>query len=206
MPAQVRRSLAWVLLTLPTLASPAPAATPGAGHAGRSGEPDSAPALVCLHDGIEPSGTERLIEEALAVLKQSGHRPAAYRLDLRMEDARSPDAPAHRSTRVPSVVFLPLLPGEFYPLRVHPVSPCVASWVWQPERFTPWQREVLARAREQIDMLGPAARTLGDLQVQETLELIRIEFLQGSRRLYVTLNKRGLEVVDVVRRDETAGE
>ena len=66
--------------------------------------------------------------------------------------------------------------------------------------------QVLARAREQIDALLWAVPALLDLRVLETRELIRIEIRQGERNLSVTLSKRGLEHVDVMRRDEAPGE
>ncbi len=166
---------------------------------------DPGPALICLHDGIEPSRTARLIEEALGVLEQSGHDPTAYRLELRMEDVQSPDAPTIGADRVPSVVFVPARLGELYPLRVHPASPCVTSWVWQPGRFTAWQREVLARAREQIGAFPHDAAAPNDLWVLETREFVRIEVRQGERAVSVTLSKRGLDLVDRVRGEATPG-
>jgi hypothetical protein len=191
-PARASQLIAWGLLALF-------AATSNAPHAETVEASANPSEVVCLHDGIEPSGTARLIEEAVAVLRQSGHEPTAYRLDLRMEDARSPDAPTRGAERVPSVVFLPATRADLYALRVHPVSPCVASWVWQPARFTPWQRAVLARAREQIERIRPAAPVLGDLQVHEAQKLVRIEFRDPTQRVSVTLSKQSLEVVDVVR-------
>ena len=99
------RAAAMLCAAVPAVCAPGTAAAPGF---------DRGLAGVCLHDGIEPSQTARLIDEALAVLQQSGHDPSAYRLELRMEDARSPDGPTIHADRVQSVVFLPARRGELY--------------------------------------------------------------------------------------------
>ena len=195
-PRQSGRAAVLVLAAAAISGPPATAAAVGS-------VPDAS--VICLHDGLEPSKTARLIDEALGVLAQSGHDPAAYRLELRMEDAQSPDAPSLGADRVPSVVFVPAHPGARYPVRVHPANPCVISWVWQPGRLTAWQREVVARARQQIETLPHEATDPNDLRVLEARELVRVELRRGERSVRVTLSKADLASVDRAGEDATFG-
>ena len=162
--------------------------------------------LLCIHDGVEPSGTERLIDEAIRVLEQSGHDPSSYRLELRMEDTLQPDFPGLRRDRTRSVLFVPARSGDLYPVRVHPANPCVVTWVWQPERFTRWQRAVVGEARQRFETSFPDAGDGGwaHLRVLESREWVRIHVdggrdgpEPGSRPGFsVTLSKTDLSVVD----------
>jgi hypothetical protein len=197
----VRPSASAPLLLFCALAAPGPWAEDPI----RAGDGPSA----CLHEGLRPSGTEDLVAEALRVLEQSGHDPTAYRLELRSEDARHPDFPVPGAERATSVLFVPAEAGDLYPLRVHPMSPCVAAWVWQPERLTDWQRRVVAVAEERLAAL-PAARSLSGrryVRVLESETLLRIEVgdqewdgeTGSGRALSVTLRKEDLGVVDVTR-------
>ncbi len=140
-----------------------------------------------------------MVNDAVLVLRASGHDPARYRVELREEDrfSRADGALEPRRT----VVFLPLAGGTDYALGVSSADPCVVAWVWQPEDFTPWQREVLGRAREAA---GAAAAGWGpvellEVRVTETLEHVGIAFRADlgpeQRELRIVLTKADLTMV-----------
>jgi len=162
-------------------------------------EPPQGQTVHCIHDGVLPSSTERLVGEAIRVLEQSGHSSADYRIELRMEDPLEPDDPDPRRQRVRSVVFVPRQPGERYVLRIHPSAPCAALWVWEPDQLTDWQRSVIERARETVATMlaeGPAVRAVR-IRVVESRDLLRVEIDEagppaapgGLRRFSVTLSR-----------------
>jgi len=133
------------------------------------------PDPTCFEVGLTSSSLDRLVSRAVRLLAAAGHDPAGYRLELRQEEPPQPDRPWLEVRPLPSVIFLPTRGGEAYPLRVHPAYPCVTAWLWQPQRFTPWQREVVERARGLL-AVGHAAR----LRVLESHDLLRIEPAQGQ--------------------------
>jgi hypothetical protein len=107
---------------------------------------------------LAPLPAAALLGEAVRVLRATGHDPAAFRAELHLETG----------AREPSVVFRPLEPGDGYAVRVDPAIPCGLLWVWEPERFTPWQRDAIRRATEAARSAGPLpAGDLSDVRVVE---------------------------------------
>ena len=152
---------------------------------------------ACLRTGALASDLDLVVRDAVAVLRQSGHDPRDYRVQLRVEDALQPDFPRLGSGRAASVVFVPRAGTDRYPLRVHVTHPCVVGWIWRPVDFTPWQRDVI----ERVSTLSPrlALNGASEIRVTETEWQVRVQV--GRRtgvngqpirdELSVTLEKAG---------------
>ena len=104
----------------------------------------------------------------------------------------------------PSVMFVPLDPDDDYPVRVHSAIPCGGGWVWDPERFTGWQRNVVARASEAARRARPAAWSEPrDVQVAESAEHLAIYIWTAADEdseepaLTMIMRKADLEVIRV---------
>jgi hypothetical protein len=154
--------------------------------------------VACI-DTLGVPSPERLVPQAIAVLRGAGLDPADYRLELRLEDRDHPDGGNLESVRVMSAVFLPRRAG--HALRVHPGAPCALGWVWDPAAFTPWQRDVLERAAAAAAGVpetpgGP----LLDVQVLETRDHVTVETSwrerPGAPPLRVVLRKSDLAVLE----------
>jgi len=171
------------------------------------GRDDSSdPTVACIEVGLTPPPLERLVTDALRVLEQAGHDPGAYVLDLRLEDLHHPDFRDIEAQLVPSVVFLPRDETVLHPLRVHPRSPCNVSWLWRPEAFTPWQREVVEQARLALIEIVPRAEVLerADVELLESADELALsirtfddlDHLVSREEIRLTIRKSDLAVRD----------
>jgi len=161
---------------------------------------------VCLDAGWGGDQLDELIGVAVEILRRSGHDPEDYRLDLRMKRPPGTGFADRRVQPYPGVVFYPEDEDGRYPLGVDRENPCSVSWVWSPDRFTPWQRRVIVRAREVLHEAWPAGREeeLAGVDVIETAEDVTVRVSLGkldesglaSSRAEVTLRKRDLSAVD----------
>jgi hypothetical protein len=161
--------------------------------------------VACIGVGITPPRLDELVTDALRVLEQAGHDPAAYVLELRMEDLHQPDFRGIDAQLVPSVVFFPRAGSDRYPLRVHPRNPCSVGWLWRPESFTEWQREVLRRAGSALEEVasGSLAPGRSDVEVLESSGELALHLWSvdgaapGLRReeIRLTIRKSDLSVV-----------
>lgn len=134
----------------------------------------SAPAGDAACVGLEPAeiGGERLLAEAVAVLRASGHDPADFRVSLRLEDPLVGFVALGRAPR-PGVLFTPRVAGpSVYPLRVSTLQPCVAAWALDLAAPTPGQRRVLEIA---AGLLDPAPAGDEVLQVLESATHYQVE-------------------------------
>jgi len=161
---------------------------------------------VCIDSGIAGSGLDQLIRVAVEVLRQSGHDPEDYRLDLRMDEVEGARLIGPGANLQPGVVFLPVAGRDRYALRVDRSNPCVVSWLWQPQNFTAWQRRVIERAREVMRDAWPdgASERLSGVEVIETAAEVSVRLLLGDAdesgrvpsRAEITLRKSDLSAVD----------
>lgn len=151
-----------------------------------------------------PSGL--LVRRAADLLEQSGHDPQSFRAELRLEDADHPDSPRPDRRLEPSVIFRALrVQGlEGYAVRVQRAIPCGIGWVWEPERFTPWQSAVVARARAALEATRPLGWTeISDVQVAESRDYLGVylwsagEGESGDPRSTIIMRKSDLRVVKV---------
>jgi len=161
--------------------------------------------VVCVDTGLSGGDLDDLVRRALEVLRQSGHDPDGYRLDLKMEWPATAGFARHGQAYL-SVVFSPEDGDDCYPLRVDRNDPCAVSWVWRPDRFTPWQRRVIERAREVLrdswpggsgeDLTGvTVVETAGEVTVRLTLGELDDSDLAPSRA-EVRLRKSDLGAVE----------
>jgi len=131
----------------------------------------------CFDPAPGRTGLAARVADAVAVLRISGHDPAAYQLELRAGD----------SAISPTLVFRPRADPTLYPLIVRPDAPCQLAWLWDPDRFTPWQVAVLNRAREllALGVAPPAGAELEQVAVVETAETVTVRLeigLPGEQR------------------------
>ena len=134
-----------------------------------SAPPEDAPS--CLRPGMVRPSTEVLVRDALDTLRRAGHDPAAYRLELRTGG----------TTGDVELVFLPRGDPLRYALAVRSDDPCAVRWLWQPERFTAWQRAVLERARELLaDSAGAPGAEFVAVDVFEAPEAVTVELRRAS--------------------------
>ena len=138
--------------------------------------------VVCVDTGLSGGDLDDLVRSALEVLRQSGHDPDGYRLDLKMEWPATAGFAAQHGQAYPSVVFSPRNGDDLYPLRVDRNDPCAVSWVWRPERFTPWQRRVIERAREVLrdSWPGGSGEKLAGVTVVETAGEVTVRLTLGE--------------------------
>lgn len=178
----------------------------------RVGEQTPAPEIhfdagaVCLDAGWRGDNLDELIGVAVEILRRSGHDPEDYRLGLRMNRPPGTGFADRRVQPYPGVVFYPEDEDGRYPLGVDRENPCSVSWVWRPDRFTPWQRRVIVRAREVLREAWPGGRDeeLAGVEVIETADDVTVRVSLGeldesglaSSRAEVTLRKRDLGAVD----------
>jgi hypothetical protein len=161
---------------------------------------------VCIDPGWAGSELDELIVAAVKILRQSGHDPEDYRLELRMERPPGTGFADHRVQSYPSVVFYPEDVNESYPLRVDQRYPCSVSWVWRPHRFNAWQRRVIARSREILRDARPGGQgeKLAGVDVVETAVEVTVRLSLGDldesgrapSRVEVTLQKSDLSALD----------
>jgi hypothetical protein len=151
---------------------------------------------------MTPIPSESLVREAVRMLKQAGHDPADFAVELRMESATRPDADPMGRDLKPSVIFHPRQTG--YALRVHSAIPCGVGWVWRPGRFTAWQSEVVARASEAVRRARPSGSSEpSDVQVAESSDHLGVYVWTGpdgesaGPDLTVIMRKSDLSVVGV---------
>ncbi len=177
------------------------------GGAAVSGEPSTASAEpVCIESGLTGGGLGDLIRDAVVILRQSGHDPASYRMELSIERAGPAEVGSEAGSSYPSVVFHPTGGSDLYPVRVDRTEPCVVSWVWQPERFTAWQRLVIERAREVLRRNWPRgpSESLSGVRVVETQDEVTVRLMLGEpdasglapSRAEVTLRRDDLTAID----------
>lgn len=178
-----RRSLSWLLqaAALATLVTGV--------HA------DDRAEAVCLREEVGPEDVQSLTSEAIRVLQACGRDPAAYRLELRGDDA-SPVARRPRASKWVAA-FEPLDPARQPALEIGPADPCVVSWSWKPEQFTEWQIRALERARayaRQKETRWEADADDVELRVTETRDHLGIRWWSASgAELRVVLRKSDLE-------------
>ena len=161
---------------------------------------------ACIDAGLAGTDLEGLIADAVRVLIQAGHDPASYRMELHTERPTRETLPGLRWNLLTSVVFVPREEDPIYPVRVHPDNPCVVSWVWRPERFTDWQREVIEKSQEILKEAGGTTsfRHPMEIEVLETARVVSVHIWnvdeEGSSRtstdFYVAMNKADLALVD----------
>jgi hypothetical protein len=102
----------------------------------------------CLPERVGKRDPLELIEGAVRVLRSCGYDPERYRVQLTLEHpftVADPDL-----TRETRVLFEPLEPERLHAVSVSAEDPCMLRWVWRPERFTPWQRRMLARFEQPV--------------------------------------------------------
>lgn len=143
--------------------------------AGGAEDPDA----ICL-ERLAPLSAPALVRQAVRMLAATGHDPASFRIELRLEDAWRPDSGRLGARREPSVVFHPL-GAAGYALRVHPALPCGVGWLWRPERFTPWQTAALARAGEAVRARSGATAEPAEVQVAESRERLAVYVWAADR-------------------------
>jgi hypothetical protein len=164
--------------------------------------------VVCIDAGLSDGDLDDLIIGALDVLRQSGHDPEGYRLELEMARPAEPGFAEHRVNAYPSVVFFPEDGDDRYALRVDRSEPCGVSWVWWPDRFTPWQRRVVVRAREVLRDTWPGrgGERLSGVTVVETAQAVIVSVSLGEvddsglapSRAEITLRRSDLSAVEPV--------
>jgi len=198
--AAVQLGVAFVFAALTLPGRPASAAdAPGPAEFGRDDD------VVCLPSAVAELPVERFIRGAIRVFEQTGHDPRAYRMELRQEDPRESDFRALGAELETSIVFIPRQDGELYPVRVRARHPCVVSWLWQPDRFTHWQRGVLRRTQE---LAADAWEQLGGdhlvgVEVLESRDAVAVylwrveqpDRTSDTAEIFVVLNKTDLESV-----------
>jgi hypothetical protein len=161
---------------------------------------------ACIDAGLAGTDLEGLIADAVRVLIQAGHDPASYRMELHTERPTVETLPGLRWNLLTSVVFVPREENSLYAVRVHPDNPCVVSWVWRPERFSDWQREVIEKSQEILKEVG-GATSFGhpmEIEVLETAEVVSVHIWNvdeegpstSSADFYVALNKADLSLVE----------
>ena len=140
----------------------------GAEASGSPSEPD----LSCLRPEMGRASASTLVGDAMATLRRAGHDPAAYALELRS---------GGRASAV-ELVFSPRGDPRLYALAVRSDDPCAVRWLWQPERFTPWQRAVLERARELLAGSGTeaAGAEIVAVEVFEAPDAVTVELRRAS--------------------------
>lgn len=131
---------------------------------------------TCVGSEPVPADTPEFIRAALEVLEAAGHDPAHYRLEVRHDDPFALEFAEPGPGPVLSVVFLPVDIERNYPIKVNARHPCALTWVWHPASFTPWQREVIAKAGALAEKrAGWKAGSQLDIRVIESRDLIGVE-------------------------------
>jgi len=166
---------------------------------------DAVEAPVCVDAGLSEGDLDDLIAGAVDLLRQAGHAPEDYRMELKMERPQRAGFADRGLQLYPSVVFHPDKDGR-YPLRVDRNAPCSVSWVWRPDRFTAWQRSVIVRAREVLRDAWPggSGEELSGVIVVETAGEVTVRLSMGEldesglapSLAEITLRKSDLGVVD----------
>jgi hypothetical protein len=162
--------------------------------------------VICLPATVGELPVERFIREAIRVFEQTGRDPRAHRMELRQEEFRGSDHPMLGAEFETSIVFIPRQTGDLYPVSVRAKQPCVVSWLWEPDRFTDWQRRVLRRAQELS--AGAWEQLIGDrlvdVEVSESRDAVAVRLWRveeadrasNTTEIFVVLNKTDLEPVD----------
>ena len=157
--------------------------------------------LSCLRPEMARASTATLVTDAVATLRRAGPDPAAYELELRSV------AP----TNDLELVFTPRRDPLRYALAVRADDPCAVRWLWQPERFTPWQRAVLDRARVLLaGSAGAPGAELVAVDVFEARDAVTVELRHAGggdagtavAESRVTLLKRDVAIPAGVSRGE----
>ena len=125
---------------------------------------------------------------------------------MTMERSADTGLAAWNGPRQAAVVFVPVAGRDLHPLRVGRRNPCEVSWIWIPERFTPWQRRVIERTREILRDTWPvdAGERLSGVEVSESATEVRVRLALGQAdasgqapsQAEITLSKSDLSRVD----------
>lgn len=134
---------------------------------------------------------EGFLEDALRVMRETGRDPAAFDLEIRRDFLGS-----DLSTPLVRALFVPKHRELDYAVEVRPDHPCALTWLWDPPRFLPWQREVIERAQELARVARPAGGRLAAVEVVESGDrlglLVRFD---GEGELRFVLRKSDLTLI-----------